>query len=481
MAKDSMVNASLACPPEIRARRLCLTRRRLAFVGVVTLVVGVLGACSSSKNNGPSTGTTTANTTATTYASPTDSNASAAGLLSGGSWDGSGVNNSQCVKNSGAASGSAYKIYLIGGFSGPESGLDDPVRTDMQSNFASFNDEGGICGHLIDLVTCDTQSNLNGGAACGQQVAAAKPIAVLDIDSQGSDLPYLEKADIADLNIGQSPAEVSSPVSFMISDITLSGGAGVPAAARFIGCKTWANITAATTPQDEQAYVKGEPIGDKLFGAKNVGNIFVPTTATDMSPYVLQASNSGADCIALAGFSVANEVSFLKAAANLPAGKKIITYVSLVGLPGVYDAVGPLIKQMQDQKRLIIVSGALPPTSKEPAAVRWVKDQTAHGGNYLDNVSGLMWASARLLIYVASSAYPGVTNTSVLQDLGKVHNYDPGLVPPVSFDQPVSNPYGARVFNAFEAPSADVNNTFPPLGPFINLLTGKTEKIGSGG
>jgi hypothetical protein len=166
------------------------------------------------------------------------------------------------------------------------------------------------------------------------------------------------------------------------------------------------------------------------------------------------------------------------------AGIKIITGISFLSAPGEAASVKPIAAKLGS--RLIVLTAtenvADPPNS---LVKEWVADQDSYGPKPPDlgsSVAQTLWAELQLVEKVANQVYPNVSASSVLRGLGQVSDFWPGVSPPVSFNKPVPNAFGPRVFAVWIAPTKYVNGvSFPRTGPFVNMLTGATSSNSQAG
>jgi ABC-type branched-subunit amino acid transport system substrate-binding protein len=347
-------------------------------------------------------------------------------------------------------------------------GIGQAAGSALKADAAAFNTRGGINGHPIDLIVCDSASNTNGDAACGQQAVSDGAIAVIAAGNESVNLQYLAPAKIASLNNGYQPDEWKNPDSFMISAAGLAGITGPPAVVKFAGCKDYAFVEAGFPSAFQQATIAGEKVAAGTFGVTAVANLFPPASTVDMTSYILQAAHSGAQCIIIAG-SAAQEVAALEAVSTLPSSEKVLAYGSNLVLPGEAASLAPVTTKLGN--RLIVIGDSAPPTSTNPQVKQWVKDQ---GGKDLEGTTEVAWADLALIVKAGAAIGSDVTAASIQNYLNNLSNYDPGISGPVSFNQPVSNPFGPRIFAAYVLPQSYSNGQLPAAGPFINLLTGAT-------
>lgn len=406
-----------------------------------------------------------------------------AALAAGCASSSSSVTATSGSSTSSTSAQATYGIGLIADLSG-NGGLDLPFEQALVASVNAANARGPIHGHQLKLTVCDSQTNDNADAACGQQMVSSHVVAVFDIAGEAAALPYLQAAGIPDLNYGALPQDWTSPVSFATNTLGLTSTVGFIALAKAQHCQSIAAVsTTAGTPAAAAAQQNALSGAAKLDGIAFKDYVDVPATAPDLAPYVAQAVAKGIDCIALEGLG-AQEVSMLNAMLTESANIKIITGISFLSAPGEAASVKPIAAKLGS--RLIVLTAtenvADPPNS---LVKQWVADQDSYGPKPPDlgsSVAQTLWAELQLVDKVANQVYPNVSASAVLRGLGQVSDFWPGVSPPVSFDKPVPNAFGPRVFAVWIAPTKYVNGvSFPRTGPFVNLLTGATSSNSQAG
>jgi hypothetical protein len=389
-----------------------------------------------------------------------------------------------CGSSSGSGSGSTssgahtpYKFMYISDLTNV-GGLFTPQELSLQAVVKAANARGGADGHPIDMVVCDSQANANAAAACAQQAVSDKVIAVIDYELEGTDFPYLQAADIPVFNFGIVPAGLKDPVSFIIDDEVLDATYGPIGALAKDGCKNVAAIgpllgTGAAMVATEAAYGQAAT----KYHIKDLGLISVPQTAPDLSSYVTEMVHKGATCVddSLMG---TQSVNGLNAMASYPQLTKIALSADYLHSEGAATAITPVANKLGS--RLVAILAAEQPTaaSTNTKVKQWLADEQSytHGNTAIMNsVDPTQWAELQLMIQAADHTGPDPTGPKMVKYLNTVSNFDPGILPPVSFTTPVPNTFGPRVFTAWVAsgtftPPATVTRTTP----WLNLLTGQT-------
>src|ERR1700722_15114179 len=116
-------------------------------------------------------------------------------------------------KTAGTVVGSSYKLMFmsdIASSGGAAAAYVDAFDADLKA----ANIRGGIAGHQIQLITCDTDSSDNAAAACGQEAVTDHVFAVISESGEDTFFPYLQKAGIPIFNEGIGTISWTSPVSF---------------------------------------------------------------------------------------------------------------------------------------------------------------------------------------------------------------------------------------------------------------------------
>ena len=390
----------------------------------------------------------------------------------------SSTSSSSAPASSSTSTPSTYSVGLIADLSG-NGGVDLPFEQAIVGSVNAANAREPVHGHKFKLIVCDSQTNDNADAACGQEMVSDHVVAVFDLAGEAAALPYLQSAGIPDLNDGALQQDWTSPVSFATNTLGLTSTVGFMALAKTQGCQSIAAVsTIAATPAAAAEQEDALSDSAKAAGMAFKDYISVSGTVPDLAPYITQAVDKGIDCIALEGLG-AQEVSMLNAMVTEPSNIKIITGISFLSAPGEAASLEPIAAKLGS--RLVVLTAtenvADPPNS---LVKQWVSDQDSYGGKTPDlgsSVAQTFWAEQQLLTQVANQVYPDVTASTILKGLDNVSGFWPGVSPPVSFNKPVKNAFGPRVFAVWIAPTKYVNGvSFPRTGPFINLLTGATSE-----
>lgn len=391
-------------------------RHVLGIVPLVVLAV-VATACSSSKS-------------ATDAASGSSSPGSP---ISGSSTSGSPVLIGELTPTSGQ--GFNYPDWLAG----------------AEAAAREINASGGIKGRPVKIVECDDRNDPNQATACARQLVQEKVVAVAGGASLfgNTSVPILNAGHVPWVgDFPQTDPEYNSANMFLIDTGNIQAGAGPVAALKAAGVTKIfaahlgiAQGTAIFNSVKQAASAEGIPV---------VGDVSFPITATDMSSYVQQAINSGADGVTFGG-TQQQQVAFFKTARQL--GAKFTM--------GVVD--GSLtVEQYKDIGNLkTVVDGSVPPVSaglshptQFPGVAQFIKDMTAEfsGGNANADPAKtslhalVAWLSVKMIAQIAATL-PAVDAQSVLNGLqsakdlqtGVIGTWTPGAAGPTGYSR-VANP-----------------------------------------
>jgi ABC-type branched-subunit amino acid transport system substrate-binding protein len=270
-------------------------------------------------------------------------------------------------------SGSAAGDPIVIGGSGPDTGqaFNTPEqRQGLETAVAAINASGGINGRPLQLEFCDGRYDPNGEISCARQLVAKKVVAAINpnftADGSGTAFKILDDARIPQIgNPGQTPASLTSPMSYLLSGGLPGWYYGAAAALRQAGATKVAILVApsptaqragqlmaraldaANTPTrtvvfDPKADPTGEITAAKVTadGVDGIGLALPPSS----SPVVLSAINRG-------GFT-----------GKVASANGIIT-------PAVVQALGP-----QAEGMLVVSQVALTTDTANPGVARYLAD-----------------------------------------------------------------------------------------------------------
>lgn len=185
--------------------------RRVRRLWLLPIVALIAAGCGSDDDGSSDAETTTAapaatSAAATTAASPTSS-------------DGSSDGSSADVSAAPAADGEPIKLMSIyvknnPAFSQPQ------TFAGAQARVEAINADGGINGHPIELIECDSNLDPNQEKACIDQAIAEQVSAVVSSSIFFTPLTSLEEAGIPFIGAqGITPDQLSNPISYPFSGV----------------------------------------------------------------------------------------------------------------------------------------------------------------------------------------------------------------------------------------------------------------------
>jgi ABC-type branched-subunit amino acid transport system substrate-binding protein len=346
-------------------------------------------------------------------------------------------------------SGAPIKLMALGAINAPGFSLPSiPVGTQVAIN--RINAAGGINGHRLTLITCNDQNNPNDATDCAREAITDKVAAVVgglsifDLDI----IPYLKQAGIP--WIGEA-----TPDDYTSSNMFLLGDEGVPAYVAIgetlvqQGCKKIAIVLSA---ESVPAYATEITAGVTAagHGATVVGTYTPPATNPDWASIVAALRSAGADCIG-AGTGPTESGPLITA---VDAGSPLKMVFLTGGTPS------SLLTQLGAAADGIMgVSGYLPETSTQGAVPYLVKKSKALAPTVpFDGFTEHGYASV-MVFAQAAKGLKTITSATIMKALPKIHGYNTGLGPIVSFQKPPVAAY-PRLFNPYYYVYIDKKSNF---------------------
>lgn len=318
----------------------------------------------------------------------------------------------------------------------------------VNARFNQLNKDGGVGGHKVKVIGCDSQGDVNVAAQCARKAVSEGVVAFVgNQDYNGSSIwPIIEKAGIPSIGVRQVndfdntnkfafPIDASGPLTYGVAGAYLTSKEG---------CKTvgWMGVDygAASQAAIDQSKAAVKKVGGtwgstQLFGA----------TAADLAPQAVVALRKG-DCFILAAGNLSPRAAQALYAIN-PNVKLIGTPDSLGGYlsSSAYGDAAPAVTQLS----------SLPSMESTAPGIKAFKSAMAASfpKSTLNNVSLRAWTASDVFIKVASKIDGKITSKSVYDQLLKSTNIQTdGITADIDFAKP--KPYGSitREFNtSFEA------------------------------
>jgi ABC-type branched-subunit amino acid transport system substrate-binding protein len=170
------------------------------------------------------------------------------------------------------------------------------VVTGAQAAVNRINAAGGVNGHQLQLLSCNSQANPNNAAGCAREAVADKVSAVVGLESleSGAAIDILQAADIPSVgSTDLSPQDQTSPVSFPIQSGNIQGIAIVVLTPGWQDCKHPAIMIDSDVPQ----LVSAAKLMSALFAPPVTAKVVTITTSTvNVQPAVSALLSGGTDC-----------------------------------------------------------------------------------------------------------------------------------------------------------------------------------------
>ncbi|WP_435769058.1 ABC transporter substrate-binding protein [Nocardioides sp. SYSU DS0651] len=307
------------------------------------------------------------------------------------------------------------------------------IVTAAEAATITINNDGGINGHKVELISCNDGNDPNTAAECARQAVDEGVVAVVGgFTTNGTSIvPILEEAGVPFLGATAfSAEELSSKVSFPLVS-------GAPAFAK-IGARTAQDGCESTSIvlYDVPTALKAVDLinlGITSAGGEKGTHIKVPTTTTNFSAVAKSAGE--ADCSIL---GLPNDQIAALAAAGKAQGEDTRYY-----------AVQGALNQKVIEDSNGAMEGAVSAVNFVPASDPAWEDAKAASSEidwtypYVQNT----WASYQVLLQVAGDL-DEITAATVSGALSKASGVDAGgLMAPVDFTKEFPVPGLNRVFN----------------------------------
>jgi branched-chain amino acid transport system substrate-binding protein len=370
---------------------------------------------------------------------------------------------------SAAAAKSSVKIGAIIDLSNTEGGYTQYEDAFLAAVKAA-NASGGISGHKIIPVICDSQNDANATAACGRTLVSDHVIYAVGLTYGGEYGAYLKAAGIPFGGWINDPVLLKNPYLFT----TMSGGlAGIPALAAAGAAKGCKNIVLVDASQFTAS--ANTAIGDSFNSIAKAAGIqssadFVQTGLPDYTSAVASAMSGGQDCIALDGQG-ADEIGMVKATEGLSPVPQIFAPAY------VFDASTQVSIGSSAMSTIHFIDvGAQATATSIPAvrsAVSAITKYAPKSTRTFAASSLFVVGTVQLGVYAGEHA-KSVTASGIFKFLSHDTKYVSGLVPPINFVKAPANPLGPRMVAPWNIVLKWSGGKFYDDGAFFNCFTGKS-------
>ncbi|WP_196248788.1 ABC transporter substrate-binding protein, partial [Rhodococcoides fascians] len=348
-------------------------------------------------------------------------------------------------------------------------GVEAAIEAGLQAAVDKVNDGGGVEGHSLGLVVCNTENDPNTASKCAQEAADDDSVIATVASNttfQQQVVPILSRAGVPAVGVlPHGPADFEDPLSYAIGLSVLAPAGGAVAAAKLLDVKKQALIYYGTPAG---AQIEGvidsalEPLGQQL--SASVG---LPPDASDPSAQVKAAMNGDPELILLA--LTETQIPVVVKAARQQG------YEGLLGVPsGSYDEA-KLDDQLGDLGKDIYVSGGqVNHFSDGYTEFREAIDASGSGETISDS-SAIGYASVNLVAESAAKA-GSVDRAQIVDALNSTSDFETGgLLPPLDFTKPQTLGDGKfpRVFNMNATAMMFEDGKFveiPSESPFVPIF-----------
>lgn len=332
--------------------------------------------------------------------------------------------------------------------------------------------QGGINGHPVEVLECDTNNDPNTATDCGRQAVSEKVAAVVGAFSvqSGEFMPLLVQNKIASIGLNPATAaDFTSAASFPITGGAPATFGTLPVALAELGAT---KIALARVDLAAAAALSG--FANKALAQKSlklVHDVAVPQGAPDMSSYAAAALDGGTDAVVI-GMAGQDAINFAQAIRQADPKVQIAM---------ISTETDKTVKAMGDSADGIVQANTLVADTK--AGEEGLKAMKAAGYGDLD--LGLSFHAVQVFAVVAKDL-PEITAAAVYDVLPTKENVDIGTLPLLQFKTP-SGVGLPRIFNDCESAvqlqvkSGKVTSKPVGTGKLVDPFTGEECAVGTGG
>jgi ABC-type branched-subunit amino acid transport system substrate-binding protein len=306
------------------------------------------------------------------------------------------------------------------------------------------NDNGGIKGRPLQVITCDDRGVAPGATDCARQAVQQKVAAVVGSYTFMAEgiVPVLEKANTAWFGTccPGTPSELTSKASFPVGSGPLYS-TGFTKKAIDDGCKK-INAVVIDGAQPYIPLMQGAmDAAGKSFAKKP---IILPATSQDYSPQVAEATGDGADCVLM----VVSEGPYT---AWMGPWAQSGTKARMYGPQGNLDSVS--IKGNEQAAEGSVIAGSYPDLATDPWKDFRAAIETYNAPDDLDynSLAGMgTWAGYTAFKKIIEASVSGeVTAKAFMDAAAQTSNLDmEGMVPTLDYTKEwTENPPYRRLVN----------------------------------
>jgi branched-chain amino acid transport system substrate-binding protein len=368
-----------------------------------------------------------------------------------------------------AAAKSTVKIGAIIDLSNTEGGYTQ-YEDAFLAAIKADNAAGGISGHKIIPVVCDSQNDANATAACGRTMASDHVVYAVGLTYGGEYGAYLKAAGIPFGGWINDPALLTN--SYMFS--TESGGlAGIPAlaaAGAANGCKNIVLVDASQFTASANTSIADSFNSIAKAAGIQSSAVFVQTGLPDYSSAIASAMSGGQDCLSLDAQG-ADEIGLVKAAEGLSKVPQIFAPAY------TFDATTQASIGSSVMSTLHFIDIGVQSTATSIPQVKFavnaINKYAPKSTRTLTGGSLFVVGAVQLGVYGAEHA-KSLTAKGSNQFLSHDTHYVSGLIPPINLEKAPANPLGPRLIAPYNIVLKWKAGQFYDSGEFFNTFTGKS-------
>jgi ABC-type branched-subunit amino acid transport system substrate-binding protein len=321
-------------------------------------------------------------------------------------------------------SGSVIKLMVIADLETPVQALPQ-IETGAQAAASKVNAAGGVDGHKIEILSCNTQGNPNVSASCARAAVSDHVAAVVGLLSltSSSVIPILQAAGIPSIGTTDiNPSDHTSPVSYPIDSSAVQLVGEVVAMPGWNVCQHPAMLY----DTDIDSAVRAADLMKRLYAsltpAVTAKLVPITTSMTDYTPQIAAALSGGTDCAWTASNSTPM-LALIKAVAA--SGQKVKLANNAATLSGSQ------LQQLGTTAKDVYISSEfeLPGTSagnQFAAAMRETDSSSSQDQNAES-------AYASVLIFAATAkSLTSFSGTNVMHALNTATNIDVPVLAPIN-------------------------------------------------
>ena len=167
----------------------------------------------------------------------------------------------------------------------------------------SINEQGGLGGHPVKLITCDDKGDATTGANCARTAVQDNAVAVVEgISLEGATiLPVLNASKIPAILSPVVPADFTNTDAYLKDGGTVALWSSLGIILAKSGCQKIAvlydSVNPGSTPAPAEVTAALQTLGGS---AKVVASIGVPESSPNLTAAIGEVTSAGADCMAWA-------------------------------------------------------------------------------------------------------------------------------------------------------------------------------------